>query len=303
MSQLISTANLARVGLDKIVKQYMDNVKSYWPMLVGQTPSTTQKFYRVEGFSGFNVAGVLAEGDVPTSQSLTTPFEVDVYPVMRALAFTVTRQADFTDQYGLIKSATSKGGPMAAAIAETDEYEMASAFQSMFTAPTSGGLPTLDNVAHCGTTHPIETGTASNLSTTLTLSMANLQTALQNAATTKTYRGNPWAYMGAYNLVVPAALEMLALRLTSSAQLAQVADNDINPVKSRMSTIMYPWLTSTTDYWLVAADKSKNGIDRLTRIPLTSEVFPLPNLAFRYTMFREAVIYGRDWRGTYGVNL
>ena len=140
MSQLISTANLARVGLDKIVKQYMDNVKSYWPMLVGQTPSTTQKFYRVEGFSGFNVAGVLAEGDVPTSQSLTTPFEVDVYPVMRALAFTVTRQADFTDQYGLIKSATSKGGPMAAAIAETDEYEMASAFQSMFTAPTSGGL-------------------------------------------------------------------------------------------------------------------------------------------------------------------
>lgn len=100
-------------------------------------------------------------------------------------------------------------------------------------------------------------------------------------------------------LIVPPALEWLAMELTKSAQKVGTSDNDINTLAGRLKVFVYDYLTDD-DAWFVT-DSRKCGLKFYWRVkPQFGKSTDSDNFVAKYNG-RMRYTYGvSDWRGIVG---
>jgi hypothetical protein len=136
---------------------------------------------------------------------------------------------------------------LASSLIETKETITANVLNRAFNAAFPGG----DGVQLNATTHPIIGGTFSNILTTpAALSQTSLEQLLIQLRTAVDNNGKR-IKLEATQLIVPPALMMQAEVLLKSALRTGTANNDINPLKGKLSDIaVVTRLTSNTAWWL-----------------------------------------------------
>lgn len=304
MSQLIQTiAALARVGSEWVELGREETVNQY-SMLTGMTMTTRQDYEIFRGLVDFDYAGVVNEGDDVVIQSLTSPFDVQVSPLMIAMGYEISKQARHTDLYNKIKNPAKK---MGINMIETRNQRFARLFTLGFTDPQSGGTTTLDDESLFDTDHPIQGGTAANRpSADLSLSEPNVATALTQYRTQVTHMGKPRIQSGKVNLVVAPANEFEAKRIASGPERPGTTNRDKNVFNDRLDVVVMDYIqTSTiTDAWyLVSDNKNQNPLTCIERIPTFFESDYTPgNQMFLFVTGEEYVYFARDWRGVWGTN-
>lgn len=293
------TPTLVKSGLDKIIDISGKQSPAVWRNYVmGDVSANGQKSVKIESFSGVGLQVAMNEGATHAVDAMETPYDMEVTPQQYGLAIILTELAINTDYYGKLKEA---GMSLAQSRKDTESSVASNLLNLGFTAPGSGGTKTLDNVALFSASHTAATGTQSNLNTSLALSQANLETAVAAARRRYNHRGVVRQYLGPLKLIVPPALEYLALRLVNSSLIPGSANNDKNVLQG-MQVVVEPFLTSTTSWFLCASSPANTALHRLQgAIPDYSHADKQYNP--RVVMYTNGALYtffAGDWRGIHG---
>ena len=254
-------AEFSRKGLDKIVTLQEDKApKMYTRLAKNVMDAGKERYKRVDSIAYFGYhqnpgVGSNAEYFSHPTTDMLSPFTMDVTPEYRALAFVMSSLAAKTDFYEKFNKA---GTELAKSRFRTKEYDFFDLLNRAATAPTTGnGLLTLDGVALASASHPLETGTKSNLTTSSALAQSTLEAAATAARRRYDHRGNVMQYTGSFTLVVPPELELTAWKLVHSNQVVGSNNNELNPFRG-MSVLVCPYLTSSTTWFLVADEEGWN---------------------------------------------
>jgi len=104
-------------------------------------------------------------------------------------------------------------------------------------------------------------------------------------------------------LLIPPELEWTAIQLLQSPQIPGVADNDVNPIKSRLKIIIWPMITDT-NAWFVLANKSDVAPVSFNRVDLEfdndKDFVTKDILASAYTRYSNGFVDPRFCYGSMG---
>ena len=172
------------------------------------------------------------------------------------------------------------------------------------TATTYNAAVGGDGVALCSTAHPIDGGTYANTFTTqLDLNEASLLSGMINIRTNFKDQAGLRMFSRGRKLIVPPALEPVAIRLTKTELRPGTADNDVNAILSTAGGIpegymVMDFLTSNFAWYLLT---NVAGLAYMDRIPFETDMqvdFVTDNLLVkayaRYSLsyFNPRAIYG-----------
>lgn len=302
MARIIATnPELARPTIQRIVKSYSKNTPKIYTNYVGENISHEMAYFRFQELSDFPEASNLTEGEDITTVDLTSRNTRDFYVSYVGQGYEVTAQAAYTDFHDVLKKPTEM---LIQSLDDAKEQRGANVFNYGFTAPSSGGTWTVDNVALFGSTHTLEAGTTYSNASALALGQANLATAWQSAKYSKTPNGKVWRGPKRFKLIVPSGLEDLAIRLTASSQLPQSTDNDVNVAKGTVTPVVVPHLTDTNNWAIIPDEDIWNPIFMMTRMPrrfVSDRIQKRPGDMF-YGYAEEYGFGAQNWRGTFGCN-
>jgi len=172
------------------------------------------------------------------------------------------------------------------------ELDAASVFNACTTGVGGDGVPL------CSDSHPLgpnKTGVQDNLDS-LVLSSANLETVrLKMMAVTDDV--GELAGVIPDLLLVPPALESTAKIITQSPGKPGVADNDINPLQGQFRYLVWPYLTSATQWFLIDSIKMRQSLIWFDRVPINITRKNQDETLFATWVGRMRYSYGwRDWR-------
>lgn len=272
----LSTENIAYAldYIDELVTSFNTSDPALYPELIGEVIDHKKAYYRIAEQSEMTGPGVSAEGDNYFEVDSVMPFQQDFTTLKYTAKYVVSPEAMYTDHSntfkGSIGSVVKNPTNLIAQRYRMQRDQSASnAYTLGFTVPASGGTPTLDGVAWFSASHPLSSGVQSNLLTTA-LSVAAVETAIQTIMALKTYQLSPWMYDGNFDLVVPPALTILAMRIAESVQQQGTNDNDKNVVGRYINVIPNPFLTDASDWFIKPRKKNKNPLKRISRLPFQS---------------------------------
>lgn len=184
----------------------------------------------------------------------------------------------------------------------TKEQAAADVFNYGFTAG-GGGLARFtggDSQALFSTTHVNRAGTVtqSNLITS-PLSQTSLQ-AVTTAMKTRRDSKNQIVAFRPDTLIVPSALEFTARVILESTQIVGSANNDINPIKGGLNLVVWPYLTSSTAWYVM--DSKANDLNFFNRKDegVKGPVFDFDNEAAKWKAVCRFSVGFSDWMGIYG---
>lgn len=165
-----------------------------------------------------------------------------------ASGFAVGKRLYEDEQYGIINGMAEDLGRAGRTKVETD---VASVFNNAFSASS----PIYDGKPLISAEHPYEGGLSGVQSNLVegALSDITLKKAITLMRDVKD-NGGKKIVLQPDTLVVPPALEWLAIELTKSAQKPGTADNDINALAGRLKVFVYDYLTND-DAWFVIDSK------------------------------------------------
>jgi hypothetical protein len=281
----------ARAGLDKIVDIYLKNQPQVFKQYTSDLADNGQQFYRMAQLATLPAATAVNEATGIQTYDLATPYYKDFYYVKRGTGISFATEVLERDMYGVFKN---PGTHIANAFIKAWESDCAN-FINLATS-----LTTPDGVALASASHPLLTGTASNIITgNPVLSPFSLETALQELCFQLDYNGDYMMFNQPVNLIVPPALYMAACRYVQATQLATTADNDPNVLKARIANVIQsPYFTSSTAWALCVADKEANPLKLcVQRSPRTKSQ---EDVNFDVLRFQSTSIWfkgAQDWRG------
>ncbi len=179
----------------------------------------------------------------------------------------VTRELLDDELYGVIKKRTQA---LAKSARYRKEYDHALLFNyaNATTYYTGGDELELLSAAHKIAGNPAVT--FSNYSASTDLSLTALETAfngIRRFPDDTTAASAMYINLEPKALLIPPELEWAAIQLLQSTGLPGSGDNDVNPMKSRLEIIVWPLITDT-DAWFVLADKSDVAPVSFDRVPL-----------------------------------
>lgn len=285
---------LSRVGLLKVMDLHSAETPQQWKRIIGGNIITTkQEFERIDQISDFGLAAVVSEATPIAFDTLLPGFTKDYYPLMRAIGFSVSKQANYTDLYNKVKR---PGPKMAEALDSTLNFVVANLLNNGFSSSYTGP----DTKSLFATDHPLASGSASNrASTATTLEASSLATARTAMRQQKSHRGKPMPSVGETLLIVPPALEFSAKTILRSVLLPGTSDNDANVVKETMSLEVNDYLSSSTAWFL--RNQKQHSLFLLKRIPrFVEDDYKMEKQMLLYATGEEYVAGWFDWRGTYG---
>jgi len=143
------------------------------------------------------------------------------------------------------------------------------------TATTYNAAVGGDGVALCSTAHPIDGGTYANtFSTQLDLNEASLLSGMINIRTAFKDQAGLRMFSRGRKLIVPPALEPVAIRLTKTELRPGTADNDVNAILSTAGGIpegymVMDFLTSNYAWYLLT---NVAGLAYMDRIPFETDM-------------------------------
>lgn len=297
MRHMWQQAELARVGLLENVKLYEEKDKPLYQALVGKTLSTRQAFEEILQEGDFPMATTWNEGDGVAYSDFFTGNAKRYYPLMRAIGYSVSKPAKFTDLYGVVSKPSRK---MYQALKKAKEQKVA----NIFVNHTSTSFTGADGSALVSTTHGTRVGVSANRpATDIGLGYLALAQAIQELMRTKSHEGDPYAITGSFKLVVPPELADLAHRVAEPhmGKIPQSANNDKAWASGMVSGVLVnQYLTSTSAWWLLI-DGEDNPIRLLNRIPLFTESdYDMDNQKFKFVVGEEYDAFWNDWRGIWG---
>lgn len=205
----------------------------------------------------------------------------------------VTEEAVEDDLYGPMRKI---GRALGIAARATVETQAAQIFNAGFATTT---FTTGDAAALFSTAHTREDGGAnlSNTSTAAALSVSALETALIDLRTELDGVGKRVELMPRA-LVIPPNLEFVARQILKSAYLPGSANNDVNPVANLLDVVVWPYLTSTTAWFVLCDTHDLKWFWRRQLHTRTEEDFNTGDMLFKGRLrFSFGV---NDWRGVHG---
>lgn len=184
----------------------------------------------------------------------------------------------------------------------TMEQAAADVFNYGFTAG-GGGLAVFtggDSKALFATDHVNRDGdvTQSNKVTTA-LSQSALQTAITAMKTRRDSKNQIIAFMPD-TLIVPPALEYTARVILESSQVVGSGNNDINPVKGSLNLIVWPYLTSTTAWFVMDSKSHELHFFKRKDSGVQGPTYDFDNEAAKWKAVCRFSVGFSDWMGVYG---
>lgn len=183
------------------------------------------------------------------------------------------------------------------------EIQSANIFNSGTTYDsTIGG----DGVAFFSTAHPIDGGTIANRpSTDLDLNETSLLQGMINVRSNFKNEAGLKIYARAQKLLVPVALEPVAIRLTKTELRPGTANNDVNAILSTSGGLpggymVWDYLTSNSA-WFLLTNYAKDALLMMQRIKFETDMqvdFTTDNLLVKG--YERYIPVYNDWRAAYG---
>lgn len=266
---VISTLQAGRVGIREYVKLQSSETEKQFPDLVNEI-KTTQEFERFRQMTEFGYAQPTNEGGMVAMDGKQLLYSADFTPINRTLGFALTKQAKFTDQYGVLASYAKD---IAQAFIDTKELVVANLFNNGFSASYSGidGAPLFSTAHPYRNISPAWSNRGDITGSDVSFGPIGLQQMLTALRKQRTSRGKPGRYAGKMLLVVPPDLEWPARTLMASSMLPGSSDNDKNVVKDRLSLKVVDNLSSTTAFFLIPQKKADSGLFVLYRMPFDTD--------------------------------
>ena len=213
--------------------------------------NSTRGYEEMTGVTGFDQFEQRDEAAPVTYDQLLQEFDKRLTHVTWAKGFQISMEANEDDLDNVI----SNGGPALARSAkntiETDAYgDFANGF---------GSVTTPDGVSLFNTAHVLRGGGTFSNRINGDLSQSTLEQAINIFDTMRDGR-NQLIKTGPARLLIPPQLRWLAHELLKSQQRSDTADNAVNAlVQVPLSIIMTPYLTNTTD-WFVLSEPSRHKL-------------------------------------------
>lgn len=194
--------------------------------------------------------------------------------------------------------------PRSLANAKMRTYEQAAAdvFNYGFTAG-GGGLAAFtggDAKALFATDHVNRAGdvTQSNRITTA-LSQTSLQTVVSAMKTRKDSKNQIIAYQPD-TLLVPTGLEFTARTILETTQVVGSANNDINPIKGALNLVVWPFLTSSTAWFVLDSKAHELNFFKRKDEGVKGPVYDFDNEAAKWKAVCRFSVGFSGWEGVYG---
>lgn len=291
--------------IDELVTSFNIKDPAMYPKLIGDEVSHDKAYLRVAEQADYTGPIVTPEGDAYPEVSTSMPFSRDFTALKYAAKVTTSREAVFTDQSGSWKGSIGSvlKNPInliAQRYRSQRDQSASDAFANGFTAPSSGGTPTLDGVAQFSASHTLAGGVTANNLATSALSTPAIETMIAAMGNMKSYQGAPWMYSGSYDVKVPWGLAMLMKRISDSVLQQGTNDNDKNIAGSYINTIIDPYATDATDWFAKPNSNDRNPLTRVKRLPFESFAREGDGGSLIKTFHEEWVDVWFNWRGTYG---
>lgn len=256
MPDVIATnSEIARVGIQELIPVYDKRQNDYWRKTGFRRIKTTQEFERVYQEGGFGQATEFGEGSNIPIQTLTNPYNLDIYWVSRGLGYSCSYNKIATDQYGVMDRVAPK---MSYSMKATFELVAADVFnQATNTAAAYLGP---DGQPLASASHPYLGGTMQNTQS-LDLSDTNMELALVDLLDQKDYRGLPMSCEGPFWLVTGNGNAGIANRMKLTSQVTETAENDMSWAHTQLKgPIVNPFITDRDAWGLVSVNQDKHGL-------------------------------------------
>lgn len=239
---------------DGVYKQRKDEWKAVFKVEEG----TKRSYHEEPVLYGMGAAPELPDGAPVTYDTGGVLFIKRYTYSVYGLAFALTKV--LVEDGDHIKIGQIFSRHLAQSLIETKETVTSNVFNRAFNGSYVGG----DNVSLSNASHPVVGSTFSNiLPTAAALSQTSLEQILIQLRSAVDNNGKRIT-LDATKLIVPPALMMQAEVLLKSALRTGTANNDINPLKGKLSDIaVISRLTSNTAWW-VQTDATE-GLKMLTR--------------------------------------
>jgi hypothetical protein len=101
-------------------------------------------------------------------------------------------------------------------------------------------------------------------------------------------------------LIVPPALEFTARVILESTQVIGSAFNDINPIKGGLNLVVWPFLTSTTAWFVVDSKAHELNFFRRKDEGVKGPVYDFDTEAAKWKAVCRFSVGFSDWMGIYG---
>lgn len=184
----------------------------------------------------------------------------------------------------------------------TKEQAAADVFNYGFVAG-GGGLARFeggDSKALFATDHVNRAGTVTQSNRITTpLSQTSLQ-AVISAMKTRRDSKNQIVTFTPDTLLVPPALEYTARVILESTQVVGSANNDVNPVKGALNLIVWPYLTSSTAWFVLDSKAHELNFFNRKDEGVKGPVYDFDNEAAKWKAVCRFSVGFSDWTGVYG---
>jgi hypothetical protein len=234
-----------------------------------ETESSDRAFEEEVMLAGFGQAPVKGEGAAVSYDSSNEAYTARYTHETIALAFAITEEAVEDNLYDRLSSRYTRA--LARSMANTKQVKAANVLNNAFSSTYTFG----DGKELCATDHPTVGGGdfRNELSTSADLNETSLEQSLIDIAAFIDERGLKIALQGR-KLIIPAALQFVAERLTASQLRPGTADNDINASRSMGMLpdgyVVNNFLTDT-DAFFIKTD-APNGFKHFERMSIKNSM-------------------------------
>jgi len=259
--------------------------------------SSSKSREHIRHYAGLGYLGQYGEGQTPTLDEAIAGYEHWLTHVQWGLGFQVTEMMLDDDQYDRVRRLTEE-----LAFSGRHTVETVAAYVLINGLTTNG----YDGVPLFSDSHPLENGsTGSNVaSTDADLSQIALEDAYAKASWVLDGRGKPVGTPPTHLIVSPNDA-IVASKLVKSAFEPETGNNAINPLKGKLSVIVWPQLfiseTGFDDWFLI--NKSRQDLRFYWRKQLKPDsVFDGHSRSMTHYLRGRFCCGYADWRYTYGVS-
>lgn len=301
MAAVHATGNFAELLWPGIAKLWGISYKD-WPSLYTQffeLEKSDKAFEKEQQITGFPIAGIKDEGDETPFSRMFQGYQKEYRHLTYGIGAIVTREMAEDDQYGAIKKIPKL---LARSMREVEEVVCHSILNNGFTAPASGGTPTVDGLSLFNTAHTlVNGGTESNtLAVAADLGQTSFELANQDVLDFQDDQG--LLHMArTKTLIVGTGYNYLSKKLLETERVVGSMNNDKNIIAGEgIKLVVSPYITDT-DAWFLSTDV-ENGLKFYTRREAEIDRdndFETDNLKIKTTKRFSAGV--TDFRGIYGV--
>lgn len=261
--------------------------------------NSDKAFEKDTAISGISQMEEVSEGSSIPYEDQDQEWEVTYTHRKYAKGRQITKEMVRDEKWGMIRK---QPRVMALARNRTMEQAAADIFNHGFTAG-GGGKATFtggDSKALFATDHTNRAGTVTQSNkTTGPLNQSNLESAV-TAMRKRRDAKNEIIGFQPDTLLVPTDLEFTARVILESSQVTGSNNNDINPVQGSLNLIVWPYLTSSTAWFVLDSKMHELNFFMREDDGVQGPTYDFDNEVAKWKIVNRFSVGFSDWKGVYG---